>query len=197
MRFQKSGKHTSASICMLRNYTIQALLFIFMDYLAGKFQGLLYIKCVCTLEKGVNMSSIRSLWVRWRNEGCLAVFWSVVFSSWLITHKVHEWFWGKVTTEGDSYYHNFCPILNSLNIIAKEWIKTHKISNLPSDLNPRTTANVVTDSIKFKVIFIKFNLELKPKDIDKVLHFGFKMQLGRNPRENISISVYHKLNVVV
>lgn len=47
------------------------------------------------------------------------------------------------------------------------------------------------------MIFIKFNLELKPKDINKVLHVGFKMQLGRNPRENISISVYHKLNVAV
>lgn len=70
------------------------------------------------------------------------------------------------------------------------------MSSLPSDLNPRRTVNVVTDRIKFKVIFIEFNLELKPKNIDKVLHFGFKMQLGRNPRENNSISVDHKLNVV-
>ena len=66
------------------------VIFILMDYLAGKFQELLPMKYVCTLENVFKMLSLRSLWIRQRNRRCLAVFWSVLISLRLITHEFYE-----------------------------------------------------------------------------------------------------------
>lgn len=64
-----------------------------------------------------------------------------------------------------------------------------------SDLKPGRIANVVIDSIKFKVILIGFNLELKQKLqsptfwVQDQLHtcrMG-EIQLGTSPRENILV----------
>lgn len=77
---------------------------------------------------------------------------------------------------GDSLYWSFCPSSNPFKVIVKEWDKNRKERhvNFASDLDTGRIAHVVPDSIKFKVILIRFNLELK-QAIYKVLHFGFKV----------------------
>lgn len=86
--------------------------------------------------------SIRLLWIRWRNQGCLAVFWSEFSISWLIMRKYHEWV--GVHMVGVVNYQRFCPSPNPFNINVKEWDKNRKdrYVKFVSDPNPGRIANV-------------------------------------------------------
>ena len=59
-----------------------------------------------------------------------------------------------------------------------------------SDLKSRKTANVVTDSIKFKVILVRVNLKPKPTKY-KVLHLGFKINCTYAECESLSMAEIH------
>ena len=91
-----------------------------------------------------------------------------------------------------SYYWSFCLSLNSSNIVVGKNKKDMRVK-FASDLKPGRIANVVIDSIKFKVILIGFNLELKRKIqsptfwVQDQLHTRRMevMRLGRYPHENI------------
>ena len=69
--------------------------------------------------------------------------------------------------EGGGYHWSSCLSPNPFNIVVTQWDKGRKDLHVgfASDLNPGRIANVVTDSIKFKVILIGFNLEPKPENV--------------------------------
>lgn len=69
--------------------------------------------------------------------------------------------------EGGGYYWGSCPSPNPFNIVVTQWDKGRKDLHVgfASDPNPGRIANVVTDSIRSKVILIGFNLEPKPKNV--------------------------------
>lgn len=150
------------------------------------------------------MSSVRSLWTRWRNKRCLAVFWRAFSGySWLSISFMSS---SGLTRKRVVAIGAFVPVPILSTSMSESEIKNGKNMHFKfaRDLKPGRIANVVADSIKFKVILTGFNLEPKQKNMKSYSLGSRSIAPMQNVREAVwqkstcrclSISVDHKLNV--